>query len=539
MVTLLLLGLSTLVSEDLACLAAGLLIARNSLGFIPATLACFVGIFIGDVGLFLAGRYIGRPALSVWPLKNRIQPYQIEQTSAWFTRRGSSIVFLSRFLPGSRLPTYFISGLLQTSFWNFCGYFALACVVWTPLLVGASMVFGQAIVVLFKTYVRYAFPIFGLSLFLLYELTRAARALCSYQNRRIFVSSWRRLVRWEFWPMWFFYPPVIMYVLYQAVRYRSLTLFTASNPAIPGGGFVGESKSDILRALSGYPEYVAPFILIESGRARARFLQAKGHIQETGYPVVLKPDAGERGSGVCIARDDADVESYFANTDARTILQEYIAGYEFGVFYVRYPKSEKGFIYAITDKRFPTVTGDGKRTLEELILADNRAVCMAPLHLKNHKHALSSIPANGEIVRLVEIGTHCRGSLFLDGGHLKTPQMEDKIDEVSKGFEGFYFGRYDIRTPSIEDFQAGRNFKIVELNGVTSEATSIYDPKHGLIHAYRVLMKQWKMAFEIGAENRERGAIPTSLRDLFQITRDSKESSFPTTKQRKEDILWN
>ena len=92
--------------------------------------------------------------------------------------------------------------------------------------------------------------------------------------------------------------------------------------------------------------------------------------------------------------------------------------------------------------------------------------------------------------------------------------MEKAIDSVARGFKDFYFGRFDIRTTTLEDFQAGRNFKIVELNGVTSEATSIYDPRNSLLTAYKVLFEQWRMAFEIGAENRLLGHKPTPIGKL-------------------------
>jgi hypothetical protein len=65
---------------------------------------------------------------------------------------------------------------------------------------------------------------------------------------------------------------------------------------------------------------------------------------------------------------------------------------------------------------------------------------------------------------------------------------------------------------------AGRNLKIVELNGVTSEATHIYDPKLSLFDAYRVLFQQWRIAFEIGDINRARGTRPASVTDLFRAT---------------------
>src|SRR6266702_3568965 len=62
--------------------------------------------------------------------------------------------------------------------------------------------------------------------------------------------------------------------------------------------------------------------------------------------------------------------------------------------------------------------------------------------------------------------------------------------------------------------------KIVELNGVTSEATHIYDPKLSLFGAYRVLFQQWRIAFEIGDLNRARGIRPASVADLLDATRE-------------------
>jgi hypothetical protein len=52
---------------------------------------------------------------------------------------------------------------------------------------------------------------------------------------------------------------------------------------------------------------------------------------------------------------------------------------------------------------------------------------------------------------------------------------------------------------------------------VTSEATNIYDPKNSLFEAYRVLFRQWRIAFEIGAENLKRGKTPTKTTDLLKL----------------------
>ncbi|MEO1576609.1 MAG: hypothetical protein AAFU65_16810, partial [Pseudomonadota bacterium] len=190
---------------------------------------------------------------------------------------------------------------------------------------------------------------------------------------------------------------------------------------------------------------------------------------------------------------------------------------------VRHPEDEIGRIFAITDKRPPSVTGDGQRTLEHLILDDDRAVCMGPTYLARHAERLYDVPAEGERIELIDIGTHSRGCVFLDGQWVETPELAAAIDRVSRSYEGFFFGRYDLRTPDVAAFQRGENFKIVELNGVSSEATSIYDPGNSLLTAYRTLAKQWSLAFDIGAANRQRGAVPTGtwafLKGLFGALR--------------------
>ena len=163
----------------------------------------------------------------------------------------------------------------------------------------------------------------------------------------------------------------------------------------------------------------------------------------------------------------------------------------------------------------PVVVGDGKRTLEQLILDDPRAVCLATTYLNANAEHIMDVPAAGEPVQLVDLGTHCLGAIFRDAGHLETPELTRAIGEISDRFNGFYFGRFDLRVPSEDDLKAGRNLKILELNGVTSEATHIYDPKTRLVDAYRVLFDQWRQAFEIGRANRERGAKVATVRELI------------------------
>jgi hypothetical protein len=96
----------------------------------------------------------------------------------------------------------------------------------------------------------------------------------------------------EFWPTWLFYTPVVPYLGYLAAKHRGLTTFTAANPAIEGGGFVRESKFDILQGLAGAGEYVARSELIRGDRPVRQKVAAAMRFMATHdvtYPLVLKP----------------------------------------------------------------------------------------------------------------------------------------------------------------------------------------------------------------------------------------------------------
>jgi membrane protein DedA with SNARE-associated domain len=517
----LLLAAATLVSEDLTCVAAGLLVSHGKLSFAAATAACLAGIFVGDLLLVLAGRLLGRRLLERVPFRWVLTRETLDRAERWFTARGDRVVLASRFVPGSRLPLFLAAGILRAPFARVAVALLLAGVVWTPLLVGLSAWTGGAILTQFRSYERVALPAIVAAFAVVFLFVRIVVPLFTWRGRRLLLGRFRRLTLWEFWPAWLFQFPVVLHGLWLGLRHRHLTLFTAANPGIPSGGFVEESKSDILRGLAGAP--VARFRVVDlptdPDRRLAR-LETAMREAGLGFPVVLKPDVGERGRGVAVVRSGAELARYLEKSAGRVLLQQYIPGEEFGVFYVRHPEEERGRIISITGKRFPVVVGDGRRRLEELILADDRAVCMAPYYLQANLERLDEVPAPAERVQLVEIGNHCRGTVFLDAREHRTAELEAAIEALARTFQGFYFGRFDLRVPSVEQFRAGLELTILELNGVTSEATHIYAPGASLLAAYRTLFEQWRLAFAIGAANVALGASATGLGALVRLLRN-------------------
>ncbi len=273
---------------------------------------------------------------------------------------------------------------------------------------------------------------------------------------------------------------MVAYIAYLGIRFRSWTLFTAANPAIPAGGFVGESKHQILEQLEDAAPWLPCSILLACGVLTRRLAEAEEFMRRHGlhFPVVLKPDAGQRGAGVAIVRSLEQLNEYLTNSSFPVILQEYVPGEEYGVFYYRHPGDARGRVFSVTEKRMPVLLGDGRHTVGGVDPGGRTRGLYVRLLSAQEFRTGSRGAGEGERVQLVEIGTHCRGAIFLDGGDTITPELEEVIDQIARSFDGFFFGRFDIRVPSRQDFMAGRNIKIVELNGVTSEATHIYDPKY-------------------------------------------------------------
>ncbi len=507
---------STFITEDLTCIGTGLLIARGIIGFVPGTLACLIGIFIGDILLYLLGKWVASGTLQKAPLKWFISEKDIQLSYHWFEAKGPAIIIASRFIPGTRFPTYVSAGAIGAKFSTFILYFGIASILWTPVLVGLAVLLGNQMIEYFSIYQEYALWVFFGVIALLMLIVKVIVPAFSFKGRRLLIGKFRRIKNWEFWPLWALYFPVFVYAVSLWIKHKSITLVTLANPGIKLGGFVGESKSEILRSLN-QPDSIPVFQLIEPKRDPFNECERFMEIHHLGFPVVLKPDVGERGNGVIIAKNKTELKNASLSFTNSFIIQKYEGGLEFGVFYVRFPKQEKGNIISITRKEYLWLTGDGKHTLEEMILNDERAVCLANIHFELHIDHLFKVIPKGEKIKLVEIGTHSRGAIFKDAIHLNSIALANKFDKLCENFKGFHFGRFDVKVPNETDFKNGSNIKLLEVNGITSEATHMYDPKYSYWYAVKTLCNQWKTAYAIAAEVQDRNKALTtpSLREVL------------------------
>lgn len=513
------LGAATLISEDLACVAAGLLIRGQQLGALAGILACTTGIFIGDLGLWLIGRVFGRRVLTWTWVRKRLPAERVDALATWFDERGWRAVISARFVPGLRLPVYVAAGIVGRRIDRFLLWAAMAVLLWTPLLVLLVAAFGTAILTPLERLLGAGWWSWATAVLALgFAIQLAVRSSTKSGRSRMYARV-SRIWRWEFWPAWLFYLPLLPWLAYLAIRYRGITTPTSANPMIPHGGVVGESKSEILAKLPG--EWTLANALLPPGAPIDRVGELERAIAAAGwnYPLILKPDAGQRGVGLKLVEDSDAAAHYLDEHPQAVIAQVFHAGpYEAGIFYYRYPGESHGHIFSITDKTFPVVIGDGVSTIESLIWGHERYAMQAETFLARLGENSTRVPAWGERVPLAISGNHCQGAQFRDGAHLITPALEARIDEIAQSVDGFYFGRFDVRYGDVGAFRAGNDLAIIELNGVTSESTNLYDPSRSLFAAYRILFHQWRILFQIGYENRQRGHASSSI---FQLIADS------------------
>lgn len=187
----------TIFSEDLSVIAAGLLSAGGIIPFYIAVLSCFFGIIIVDVNIYWLGKAVGRPILKRAPFRWMIEERDLTRAQNLYEMYGLELLFIARFIPGARFPTYFSAGLLKLNFRKFFLYFTLSVLIWTPLLVGLTVLIGQPMIHYLSIYQDYALWILLFTILLIYLIVKVGIPLTTVRGRRRVLVKWARfLERW-------------------------------------------------------------------------------------------------------------------------------------------------------------------------------------------------------------------------------------------------------------------------------------------------------------------------------------------------------
>jgi hypothetical protein len=331
-----------------------------------------------------------------------------------------------------------------------------------------------------------------------------------------------KLRNWEYWPFGILQFPLFFYYPWLSLRAGSFTFFSASNPGILMGGMFGESKFDVMQMVPD--EFKPKTVLVRQNTDPEKLTELLGQ-NNLNFPLIFKPDIGERGFMVRKIHDITEATSYIREMKNDFIMQEYVSlPMEFGVFYARIPGSEKGKVTSVVMKEMLFVEGDGKSTLRELIFKKERAKLQWPSLKILFRDQLDKVLASGTKTEIVSIGNHCLGTKFINANHLITEKMSDSFDRISKSIPGFFFGRYDLRCNTIQDLENG-NISIMELNGCGAEPAHIYDPEFSFWEAVSVLIQHWKTIFTIARLNKKTGVNYLPLKDAIRHYHNFKEKT--------------
>ena len=104
-----------------------------------------------------------------------------------------------------------------------------------------------------------------------------------------------------------------------------------------------------------------------------------------------------------------------------------------------------------------------------------------------------------------ELGNHNRGARFINLKNEVDETLLSVMDKINLYSKTFYYGRYDIKTSSLEDLKKGKCISILEFNGVGSEPNHIYDINLRYKQAIKIILQHWKYMFEIGRMNYKNG----------------------------------
>lgn len=118
---LMLCGLGAPLPEEAALIPAGVMLAdpENHLNFLHMTLVCASAILLGDSLPFLLGKRYGLAILKLRWVSKVLHPERFAAFERRFAEHGNWAIFTCRFLPGLRIPGYFIAGTLKMSYVRF------------------------------------------------------------------------------------------------------------------------------------------------------------------------------------------------------------------------------------------------------------------------------------------------------------------------------------------------------------------------------------------------------------------------------------
>ncbi|MCP4834006.1 MAG: DedA family protein [Phycisphaera sp.] len=136
-------GVGIPIGEELVNVPAGMFVGRGEMPVWSTFLAAYAGVLAGDFLWFSICGTFGRRLLGVRWFRRFIHPKRLLQVKHQFDRRGAGVLFVARFIPGTRSPALTIAALMHMPWRKFIPVELACCAITTPLQVGLGIMIGR------------------------------------------------------------------------------------------------------------------------------------------------------------------------------------------------------------------------------------------------------------------------------------------------------------------------------------------------------------------------------------------------------------
>lgn len=134
-----LITIGTCFLEDPARVGVALLVAAGHVAWWLAFVGIICGALVGDVGLYLIGRY----ATNFMLRRRWADPENIEWMQEYFRRHAIQTIMLSRFLPGTRMLAFGSAGVAHYPLPRFLLFLTIASAVQATLFLKLGALLGE------------------------------------------------------------------------------------------------------------------------------------------------------------------------------------------------------------------------------------------------------------------------------------------------------------------------------------------------------------------------------------------------------------
>jgi membrane protein DedA with SNARE-associated domain len=136
----------TFILEDATSIATAMAVQDHHLSLTVGLVSLFIGIVVGDLGLYGLGMLAARVQDSAAWARRLVPPERRIQGRDWVDNRLIRLVVTARFLPGVRLPAYTTCGFLGANFPRFAFAAIGATLAWTGFLFTISLRIGALLI---------------------------------------------------------------------------------------------------------------------------------------------------------------------------------------------------------------------------------------------------------------------------------------------------------------------------------------------------------------------------------------------------------